>query len=657
MNNENTDVGRFKDKLTPKQAEDIERKMQSASDEKVQSVNRFKAKSVKTTTMFSAFFGIWGGGSFYLGRYKRGVAKVIFSFVMPLVFAVIFLLWLMPLNKGYIAYGNDYKQFSGASSEARLSYTASFDEVRDATEDCTFTQYVTYADSYFSSAFDFFYKKADNTSDNKGKITIIEENIVKASKLADPELSDEFGAINDAFDKFGNEPVSDATDSEYTHLTYALYKEKLGALSAALQTVFAPEMPNGEVYIDKLREDLQAVKADETVAEEKDLKETIDKLLSALPGNSTLTALDDYVKKIADLDFSRLLQDLDEEKFAAYTKAFASFDDEFAHADDLVELIASYKNLYDNYYDGEFPLFSDFSECVQTVEYVGKNPMGGNLTALNNNVNPLPDSDGNYVKGMADLIDDIVTGLMEYKDVAEADSPVTVLSESLTSLGQRLSEQAISDKLQEVFEERQADDQNKERVNLISEFESAFAKFVAGDSCAEFRELAEAYNAATIEIADAIEQIQANLGMFNNFTWCLVSIGNVDALEYYLNAPNSAADKKIGVKATLKRCFDNYKEEEWTVITDGEAGKCRLSTLNTMAKRFANMKNEIENLNAKADAKIHSWKLAYEFCKMFSITMLSIYMTIVIAYWVGDTFRNREKCHNYNYERLNEILS
>ena len=87
--------------LSKEQLSDLKDRLENANEEVFDKLERAKVKSTSTTVKLSAFLGLFGAGSFYLGRIKAGILKVVFNVVVPLVIAMLFFVWLSPTNKSY----------------------------------------------------------------------------------------------------------------------------------------------------------------------------------------------------------------------------------------------------------------------------------------------------------------------------------------------------------------------------------------------------------------------------------------------------------------------------------------------------------------------------------------------------------------------------
>ncbi|MDE7264665.1 MAG: TM2 domain-containing protein, partial [Clostridia bacterium] len=71
------------------------------SAEKAEAVKNAKLKSSCLAVVLSAFLGLFGAGSFYLGYWKRGICKILFNVVLPVALGIVFLFWLAPTYNAY----------------------------------------------------------------------------------------------------------------------------------------------------------------------------------------------------------------------------------------------------------------------------------------------------------------------------------------------------------------------------------------------------------------------------------------------------------------------------------------------------------------------------------------------------------------------------
>lgn len=87
--------------VSKNQLMNLQNKLENADEKAFDEIKQIKLKSSFVTTMLSAFLGLFGAGSFYLGRIKAGILKVVFNVIVPLTALILFLVWLAPANKLY----------------------------------------------------------------------------------------------------------------------------------------------------------------------------------------------------------------------------------------------------------------------------------------------------------------------------------------------------------------------------------------------------------------------------------------------------------------------------------------------------------------------------------------------------------------------------
>ena len=80
-----------KSNVSKKQFAELEQGLESADSAKAEKIKTAKLKEPSVTTVLSSVFGLFGGGSFYLGQIKRGIIKVIFNVVVPVLVICLFL--------------------------------------------------------------------------------------------------------------------------------------------------------------------------------------------------------------------------------------------------------------------------------------------------------------------------------------------------------------------------------------------------------------------------------------------------------------------------------------------------------------------------------------------------------------------------------------
>lgn len=116
---------KFKKEVSAAQLDDVKKQLTNVPDEKYSAAEAVKTKSSFLTVMLSAFLGLFGAGSFYLGCYKRGIVKVVFNVLVPLALGLVFLFWLSPLRR---VYSDQAAEVSATLSSVNDAYTDFYDK-------------------------------------------------------------------------------------------------------------------------------------------------------------------------------------------------------------------------------------------------------------------------------------------------------------------------------------------------------------------------------------------------------------------------------------------------------------------------------------------------------------------------------------------------
>ena len=85
------------DYVNQSQLTNITEKLDCADEQSISEVKALHLKSASFTVMLSAFLGLFGAGSLYIGKIRRGLVKIICNVVLPVVLGVVFLGILSPL--------------------------------------------------------------------------------------------------------------------------------------------------------------------------------------------------------------------------------------------------------------------------------------------------------------------------------------------------------------------------------------------------------------------------------------------------------------------------------------------------------------------------------------------------------------------------------
>ncbi|MDE6597468.1 MAG: hypothetical protein K2K60_02385, partial [Clostridia bacterium] len=65
---------------------------------------------------------------------------------------------------------------------------------------------------------------------------------------------------------------------------------------------------------------------------------------------------------------------------------------------------------------------------------------------------------------------------------------------------------------------------------------------------------------------------------------------------------------------------------------------------------------KISSLDSKSDRRAFTWAVSSDYMKMLISFMLVLDGIIIISYWIGEVFKDRDKCREINYERLKNSM-
>ena len=180
---------KFDDCISKTQQAELKQRLQSVPDNKYETITAVKTKSTKMTTVLSAVFGLFGAGSFYLGLYKRGICKVVFNVVLPLMLGLIFLYWFVPLHREYSV---QTKNIYSAVTENR-QYEYSFDNLE-------------YLHSDYEESYKIFSRSMSSISEECKKLVSVKDYLLEKSEEIKDSEKEYFLCIG-KFTEFIQNPV------------------------------------------------------------------------------------------------------------------------------------------------------------------------------------------------------------------------------------------------------------------------------------------------------------------------------------------------------------------------------------------------------------------------------------------------------------------
>lgn len=710
MDNDNARLclEKFERDISPQQAKEIKEQLKSVPDERAQSLRGLKTKSAEKTVMLSSIFGLFGGGSFYLGQLKRGLCKVLFNVIVPFAVAMIFLFWLAPTNRMYAEQGSLYSSFSTSKTEdlADFEYNYSLDDSEPAEGEASgdaqgssneadlsdrgFTENINSAATLYNQAFTSLKSYFD---DIPGKFSDISALFT--------EITEKYTAINTDFADFDNSLKTEgSTTGEYD---FADYSQAVQNIYTALVTVFPAIQPDEqesepeEEPVKTLSEKLAEVAGKEAVKSNESLVKDINSLIAAINGLTDMS-LNAYVSCLGSIDIQQILDSsiltTHNNQIEVLNEKIGEFKTLYGDKCDLNELTALIQSIK-SYADSCAEIGTEITAAKGRVDALAGSKLQSSVDSWKELLTPeVKENAENTPKGFAALLTSVLDGL----DGLTLEAEETLIPEVQTELNQ-LSDNYASSGLEatlaSVYEERTPEGAEQPvTVNLIAEYETALKSFInanynkssseANKNLASLSGSVGPFNSAVETIADDATHIDQilNSAVFENSLYLVCSHTTETLLQYYAGrpinlyaenmgenllmyyicvAPKTEADSKLGITDTLYDYYCTSQSIMLKVMTNeqymGRIGSIGMATLGSIGEDLSGMASEINSLNSLTSDKVYGWRLTSELLTALFATYLAIDLIVIVAYWVFEVFRDREKCYNMNYDLICKALS
>ncbi|MDE7181882.1 MAG: NINE protein [Clostridia bacterium] len=592
---------KFKENISKQQSENLKRELEAVSDERLSEIENVKIKRSLITVLLSAFLGLFGAGSFYLGYFKRGIVKICFNVILPLAFGLVFLFWLAPTYFDYHAQGNN------------VSSTLS--PINEVLNPCL----GKYSDAYknISAQLDNVEKKNEEL---KAYFAYVTENEFEISTT---EL---LNCINEAF---SNEIVNDI--NSLIGLNKLISTEDYNEFNKKLDEVLAIISKSDSVEAVKNITDLKqrlSVLTDKTSIENAITSKNV---LNAWSFNSTADNLKTLTDIVDDFSLSIKTDRKSEELTAAILSVsenplIESCTEETLILEKALEVFAEnfdslYKDLQSKYLAFTGKAFVNEDENVQEEEELTFEKL---LNSVKASLNDIENSE--LVNKLTDTIDGIISKLS-----ADTKGQLEKTIDAIKDY-----QKAASGKIQ------LTDSENKlvlaEFANQINQqTHNAYEAIVAinHEKTEESDNIANGYlQEMSLSINVMIEQKQVFLSVYDSLEDAGKSVSLVKFVENKLNYHNNIKDYLAASnKAKNETNIDNL--------------------MNTLDEKI----NLLIGLENKASSYAYDWKVDSEIIKYLFITLLAIDGTIILAYWIGEVFNDRAKCYNLNYDNIIKKLN
>lgn len=626
---------------------------------------------------------------------------MLFNVIVPFTVAIIFLFWLAPMNRQYSEQSAQYIAFS-ASMTADLSdfkyddynLTDSNDTI-DGSEisegsptnesalcDRGFSDNINAASELFGRALDDLKTYIDKISEDSVNLKALYNN-----SEGDYILTDRCKAINAAFSDFDN--LCGDENNAPAKYNYASYTATINDIYSALVTVF-PEMKDEENEQEtekSIVEKLAAVVGEDNIKDNQQLVENINLLISYI-NILEYKNLNDYVEWLQALDLQNILRiqaiETQESAFEELEKAIAEIEKYYKsneyNSNEFVNLASAVIGRA-NYITENI-----ISDIAAIKEILDKVVAGGVYDAINSAYNALsPETiEGRDTpKSFEELLVYVLQNLDGLSGEAGEASMIPQVVSVLQTMSENYTATSLVDKFAAIYEERTVKN-NNETVNLVEEYEKALenlvtqnydSKHTPDDNLSTAYALITSFKGDVEQIVQNTKKINAvcNSGVFENSIYLVSAHAAETLLQYYTcedvnfynesgesllmsylcGTPKNKADIKLGITETLRDYYYNSQD----IIVKAQTNLYNISTLEAIGQDLDNMEFEINSLNTRATKKREEWEINAQLISVIVGVFFGIDVLIVAIYWVGEVFRDREKCYNLNYEHICEELS
>ena len=592
---------KFKENISKQQSENLKRELEAVSDERLSEIENVKIKRSLITVLLSAFLGLFGAGSFYLGYFKRGMVKICFNVILPLALGLVFLFWLAPTYFDYHAQGNN------------VSSTLS--PINGVLNPCL----GKYSDAYknISTQLDNVEKKNEEL---KAYLSYITEDEFEISTT---EL---LNCINEAF---SNEIVNDINSLIGLNKLISTedYNEFNKKLDEAIAIISKSDNAEAVKNIADLKQRL-SVLTDTTAIEN---SVTAINVLNGWSFNSAADNLKILTDIVDDFSLSTKTDRKSEELTAAILAVsknplIKNCTEETLVLEKALEVFAEnfeslYKDLQSKYQAFTGKAFVNKDENVQEEEKFTfeklLNSVKASLSDIENSelVNELSDTiDGIMSKLSADTKGQLKKTIVAIEDYQKAASAEIQLPDSENKLVLAEFANQLNQQTHNTYEALVAI--NHEKTDESDNTSNGYLQEMS------------------FSINVMIEQKQVFLSVYDSVEDAGKSVNLVKFVENKLGYHNNIKD--------FLSASNKVKEE--TNID---------SLMDTLDEKI----NLLISLQNKASSYAYDWKVDSEIIKYLFITLLAIDGTIIMAYWIGEVFKDRAKCYNLNYDNIIKQLN
>lgn len=591
---------KFEKNISKQQSEALKRELEAVPDEKLSEIENVKIKRSLITVLLSAFLGLFGAGSFYLGYFKRGIIKICFNVILPLALGLVFLFWLAPMYFDYHAQGNN------------VSSTLS--PINGVLNPCL----GKYSDAYknISTQLDNVEKKNEEL---KAYFAYVTED---GFEINSTEL---LNCINEAF---SNDIVNDLNSLIGLNQLISAedYNELIKKLDDAIAIISKSDNAEAVKNITDLKQRLSVLT--DTNAIENAI--TSINVLNGWSYNSTSDNLKTLTDIVDDFSLSSKTDRKSEELTAAIlavsdNPSIDNFTEEMLILEKALEVFAEnfeslYKDLQSKYLAFTGKAFVNKDENVQDVEeFTFEKLLNSVKASLNDIENP------ELVNALTDTLDGIISKLSA-DTKRQLEKTIVAMEDYQKAATEEIN---LPDSENKLVLAEFANQLNQQTHNAYEALVAINHEKTNGDNTADGY-----LQKMSLSINVMLEQKQVFLSVYGGVEDAGKSVNLVKFVENKLSYHNNIKDFLSA---------SNKAKDETNID----------SLMDTLDENI----NILIGLENKASSYAYDWRVDSEIIKYLFITLLAIDGTIILAYWIGEVFKDREKCYNLNYGNIIKQLN
>jgi len=618
-------VNKFHDKISETQTEELRARLENIPDEKCGEVASVKLKDPYNVCLLSFILGLFGAGSFYLGQIWRGIVKVIFNVIVPLALGLIFLFWLAPYYRTCSEQSyNVYDTLSAINyglKTPQVEYKTDYDKYKSLIEIVeNQANNINTVYKYFNGEIIYYNGQiVEKDGDTDKNVDTIENNFKKffeyVAKINSPDTLIKLQvAVEEAqeivvSDKEQTDEVVGEGEEEENILDFA--KKSIYELCKMAETLHNSALAENYIkyFIDTLpllESSIQPIIVAETF-------ETISAAIDVLPSSFDLNNIADEIEK-ADSDIYKIVDGVVYKIEQVKTRLNELNDKAVEITDaDKTSKEEDSDQTQDMYETEEQTKLEEFINEYLSFDIVWIDDFKNQNSTLLAGVNTLNETD------------------IEIKEVFPKMLPIIDL----------ITQTQISYATLAVFGTSYDLEESNYKLTEHKTLHGIFNLF----GIEIYRYTADFYNTEIGEVNYLIYGTEVS-----NLVFC-ADIDNIklftalNAYFLFLEEPEQKVDAKVNLNKTLTNVLatliDLTKE----------------TNINTVNRMMTEITDGIAALQSDTYDCYSEWHVSSQFIFMFIGTILTIDIVIILFYWIGEVFKDKEKCYVLNYEKILKILN